>query len=326
MRGGAGCCPAPPSILPDVPIMTLHIRTPLLHSLPMSARLGKTVWLKLEALQPSGSFKLRGVGHACLTHADRGARRFVSSSGGNAGVAVAYCGRMLRIPVTVVVPETTSARALELLRLEGAEVIVHGQSWAEANALAQSMLDEHTAFIHPFDDPLLWTGHASLVDEVAEAGVRPDAVVLSVGGGGLLSGVAEGMHRQGWDDVPIVAAETHGTASFARSLEAEAVVELAAVTGIATSLAAKRPATEAVAWSRRRPIASVEVSDREAVVAALQLLTDHRLLVEPACGAALAAVEKHSAALADAKEILIVVCGGVVATLAQLQEWERTLT
>ncbi|MFC4422801.1 pyridoxal-phosphate dependent enzyme [Cupriavidus pampae] len=305
--------------------MTLHIRTPLLHSLPMSARLGKTVWLKMEALQPCGSFKLRGVGHACLTHAERGARHFVSSSGGNAGVAVAYCGRMLHIPVTVVVPETTSARALELLRLEGAEVIVHGQSWAEANTLAQSMLDAHTAFIHPFDDPLLWHGHASLVDEVAEAGIKPDAVVLSVGGGGLLCGVAEGMHRQGWDDVPIIAAETHGMASYARSLEADAVVALPAVTGIATSLGAKQPSSEAVAWSRRLPISSVEVSDREAVTAALQLLTDHRVLVEPACGAALAAVEKNSEELAAAKDILIVVCGGVVATLAQLQDWERTL-
>lgn len=86
------------------------------------------------------------------------------------------------MPVTVVVPETTTERAKQLLHLEDAKVVVHGSSWQEANALAQTLVGPNDAFIHPFDDPLLWAGHASLVDEVAEAGLKPDAVVLSVGG------------------------------------------------------------------------------------------------------------------------------------------------
>ena len=92
--------------------MVLHIETPLFASNAMATRAGQAVWLKMEALQPSGSFKLRGVGHACEHYALRGARRFVSSSGGNAGVAAAHAGRRLGVPVTVVVPETPAcARA-----------------------------------------------------------------------------------------------------------------------------------------------------------------------------------------------------------------------
>jgi L-serine/L-threonine ammonia-lyase len=174
--------------------MVLHIETPLLESGAMATRPGQSVWLKMEALQPSGSFKLRGIGHACEQYALRGARRFVSSSGGNAGIAAAHAGRRLGVPVMVVVPESASLRARELIAREGAEVVVHGASFQEANALAQSMLGEHDAFIHPFDDPLLWDGHATMMDEVARAGFKPDAVVLSVGGGGLLCGVVEGLH------------------------------------------------------------------------------------------------------------------------------------
>ncbi|MDI9682221.1 pyridoxal-phosphate dependent enzyme, partial [Burkholderia cenocepacia] len=159
--------------------MPLHIPTPYIRSHIASRRLGKTIRLKLDALQPSGSFKLRGIGAVCeARHAD-GARRFVSSSGGNAGIAVAYCGRELGVPVRVVVPESASARARELIRVEGAELVVHGASWAEANAFAQSTLDEHDAFVHPFDDRVLWQGHATMIDEMAAVGPKPDAIVLA---------------------------------------------------------------------------------------------------------------------------------------------------
>ena len=230
--------------------MTLHIPTPLIESRPLSQACGSNVWLKLDALQPSGSFKLRGVGHACEVHHARGARRFVSSSGGNAGLAVAFAGRKLGVPVTVVVPETTTARARELLRQEDAEVIVHGSAWHEANALAQTLVSADAAFIHPFDDPLLWAGHASLVDEVAQTGLKPDAVVLSVGGGGLLSGVVEGLQRNGWVDVPVVAVETEGAASLHAAMHAGHPVELQQLTSIATSLGAKRVADQALACTR----------------------------------------------------------------------------
>lgn len=302
--------------------MTLHIHTPLIESRPMSASAGRPVWLKLEALQPCGSFKLRGVGHACEVHHGRGARHFVSSSGGNAGLAVAYAGRRLGVAVTVVVPQTTTARAKELLALEGAKVIVHGASWQEANELAQSLVGPDDAFIHPFDDPLLWAGHATLIDEVAQAGEKPDAVVLSVGGGGLLCGVVQGLRRNGWHDVPVIAVETLGAASFHAAVQAGEAVAIEHIDSIATSLGAKRVCQQAVDYLGVHPITSVRVSDQQALQACERLLLDHRLLVEPACGAALALASQPQV-LAPFTKVLMVVCGGATATLEQLRAWAR---
>jgi len=300
--------------------MTLHIHTPLIESRSISLAAGRNIWLKLDALQPCGSFKLRGVGHACEVHQARGAQQFISSSGGNAGLAVAYAGRKLGVPVTVVVPETTTERAKELLRLEDANVVVHGSSWQEANALAQTLVGPNDAFIHPFDDPLLWAGHASLIDEVAEAGVKPDAVVLSVGGGGLLSGVVQGLQRNGWGNVPVLAVETHGAASLHAAMQAGHSVELERIASVATSLGAKRVADQALACAQQHPVHSHLVSDRAALEACERFLLDHRVLVEPACGAALA-LAYAPGALAQYQNVLVVVCGGATATLEQIRAW-----
>jgi L-serine/L-threonine ammonia-lyase len=304
--------------------MPLHINTPLVESLPLSLATGRGVWLKLEALQPPGSFKIRGIGLACETYLQQGAKRFVSSSGGNAGLAVAYAGRKLGVSVTVVVPQTTSARAKELLKLEGAEVIVIGASWQEANAHAQSLVGATDAFLHPFDNPLLWQGHATMIDEVAQTrldGLKPEVVVLSVGGGGLLCGVAEGLHRNGWGDVPILAVETEGAASYHQALKAGKPVEIDKISSIATSLGAKRVCDSAFAWSQKHPIRSVLVSDRSALTACERFLADHRLLVEPACGAALALAYDHPAELASYNNALFIVCGGATATAEQIKQW-----
>ncbi len=305
--------------------MHLHIETPLIESRQLSQIAGRSIWLKLDALQVPGSFKIRGVGHACTEYVSRGARRLVSSSGGNAGLAVAYAGRSLGVPVTVVVPQTTSERARELLRLENAEVIVHGASWQEANELAVSLVGATDAFLHPFDDPLLWQGHATVIDEVARAGLVPDAVVLSVGGGGLLCGVAEGLHRNGWSHIPIIAVETEGAASFHAAATAGHAVQLDQINSIATSLGAKRVCEQAVKWSKEHTIHSVLVSDKSAVVACQRFLTDHRVLVEPACGASLALAYENSAALEPFKTVLVIVCGGATATVDQLKQWAEAL-
>jgi len=299
----------------------LHIETPLLESQCLSILTGRPVWLKMEALQPPGSFKIRGIGFACQEYARRGANRFISSSGGNAGIAVAYAGRHLSIPVVVVVPETTTERAKNLIRQEGAEVVVHGASWQEANALALSMVKATDAFLHPFDDPLLWQGHATMIDEVAQAGVKPDAVVLSVGGGGLLCGVVEGLHRNHWGDVPVIAVETEGADSFAQSVAAGYRVELPAIKSLATSLAARQVCEQAFSWSKQHPIQSIVVSDTAAVSACIRFMDDHRLVVEPACGAALAVVYDHAKEIEPFKSVLVIVCGGVTTSIEQLRQW-----
>jgi len=303
--------------------MTLHIETPLLESLPLSVTAGRSVWLKMDALQPSGSFKARGIGHACETYLAQGARRFVSSSGGNAGLAVAYAGRRLKVPVTVVVPQTTTERAKELLRLENAEVIVHGASWQEANDLARSLVGASDAFLHPFDDPLLWEGHATLVDEVFRAGLKPDAIVLSVGGGGLLSGVVQGLQRNGWGDIPVMAVETAGAASFHAAQKAGHTVELEQITSIATSLGAKRVCEQALQWAQVHPVHSVVVSDASALSACERFLDDHRVLVEPACGASLALAYEKAAELEPFGTVLVVVCGGATCTVDQIRAWSQ---
>lgn len=301
--------------------MPLHIDTPLVDSHPLSRAAGRRIWLKLDALQPPGSFKIRGIGNACEVHHRRGASRFITSSGGNAGLAVAHAGRGLGVAVLVVVPETTTETAIALLERDAAEVIVHGASWQEANAFAQSQIGPADAFIHPFDDPLLWDGHASLVDEVVRAGLVPGAVVLSVGGGGLLCGVAEGLRRHGWDHVPIVAVETEGAASLHGALEAGHPVTLDAITSVATSLGAKRICDRAWQWTRERAVLSVVVSDQAALTASERFLADHRVLVEPACGASLALAYDAHESLAPFEAVLVIACGGATATLDQIRRW-----
>lgn len=262
---------------------------------------------------------------ACQKFVRQGARRFVSSSGGNAGIAASYAGRRLSVPVVVVVPETTTSRAKELIQNEGAEVIVHGASWQEANTLALAMLKETDFFIHPFDHPLLWQGYASMIDETAAAGIKPEAVVLCVGGGGLLCGVVEGLQRNNWSDVPVVAVETEGAESLALSVGEGRLVELPAITSIATSLGARQVCRQAFMLCKNYPINNVVVSDKSAVTACHRFIDDHQVVVEPACGASLAAVYEEVPELETFGSVLVIVCGGVTSTMTQLHEWRKNL-
>jgi L-serine/L-threonine ammonia-lyase len=301
--------------------MPLHLETPLILSDAFSTE-RRQVWLKLEALQPCGSFKLRGVGHACEAHARQGAKRLLSSSGGNAGLAVAYAGKRLGLPVLVVVPQTTAERPKALIREQGAELIVHGASWQEANDYLATLRRPTDAFVHPFDDPMLWEGHASMIDEVARQGPRPDVVVLAVGGGGLMSGVLQGLHRVGWTEVPVVAVETEGAASLQAAVRAGAPVTLDAVTSIATSLAARRVCDSAFQWTRRHSVTAVTVTDRQALDGCVAIADAHRLIVEPACGAALAGLLSDEVpVLREASTVLVIVCGGVGATAGDIAKW-----
>jgi L-serine/L-threonine ammonia-lyase len=305
--------------------MSLHIETPLIKSRALSLKTGKTILLKLEALQPSGSFKLRGVGFACEEHKRNGAKRFVAASGGNAGYAVAYAGRELGIPVTVVVPQTTSERAKSLIRGEEAEVVVHGASFIESNEYALSTLGEGDAFLPAFDDPLLWEGHATMVEEIAQQTERPDLIVCSVGGGGLLAGVIFGLRRVGWSDVPVFVVETEGADSYNQALKAGTPVALPKIQSVATSLGANKVAEQIVTLAKEHPIRNCLVTDAEAVQGSVTLLEEHRLLTEPACGASVAALDRVAEYFPDAQIIVVIACGGVGTTSQQLQEWSSTL-
>jgi L-serine/L-threonine ammonia-lyase len=310
--------------------MVLHIQTPLIESFPLSERTGRRVWLKMENLQPAGSFKIRGIGLLCEQGKRDGVNRFVSSSGGNAGYAAAYAGRRLGVQTTVFVPETTPLDARRAIASQGAEVKVAGSVWDEADLEARALAEKvNGLYISPFDHPLIWRGHATIVDEIArdiaDEMDEPDAIVLSVGGGGLLCGVVEGLQRNGWQDVPILAVETEGTASLAASLAQGRLVTLDRITGVATSLGAKTVAREAFERARQHPVQSFVVADGEAIAACVRFADEHRCLVEPACGASLALAYSRPESLTGTESIVIIVCGGIGITLDKIQQWRESL-
>ncbi|MDE2428996.1 MAG: pyridoxal-phosphate dependent enzyme [Burkholderiales bacterium] len=300
----------------------LHIQTPLLEHRNLSAALNKTVWLKMESSQPSGSFKLRGIGLMCQRAAANGATHFVCPSGGNAGFAAAVAGVALGIHTTILVPQTTHASVQQAIRSIGATVIVEGDVWDVTNQAALRLCDQPgSVYIPPFDHADIWDGNATLIDEVAEQ-LDFDVVICSVGGGGLLSGVALGLHRNGLADIPVIAVETEGAASLHASVHANELVTLPAITSIASTLGARRVAQHAFDWTRRHDIRSVTVSDAQAVSACLHFADDLRTLVEPACGAALAVAYQQLPILSEFKQPLIVVCGGIGVDLGKLQAWK----
>ena len=304
--------------------MALHRETPLLESVPLGAASGRRVFLKMENMQPAGSFKLRGIGRVCEEAARAGATRFISPSGGNAGYAAAWAGRELGVCTTVIVPVTTSEEAKNAIAALGAEVVVSGESWKESNELALKMAgeDPKSKYIHAFDDPVMWDGHGTLMDEAAKQGPKPGAVILSVGGGGLLCGVVAGMDRNGWGDVPVLACETEGAASFAAAVAAGEIVELEGISSVATSLGARAVAPHALEICRDHRIIPYVVPDEAAVSACGRFLDDHRVLVEPACGVSLSAIYDNTPLLGDAGTVLVVVCGGIGISAAKLRDLE----
>ena len=186
----------------------LHIITPLVKSEQLTAALASTahqVYLKLENLQPSGSFKIRGIGATCAdAKTTRGATKIVGSSGGNAGMAMAYAARKLGMSAQLFIPTSTPTFMVEKIKEEGATVVVGGSNWNEANQAASECLekDPTAAFVHPYDQETTWQGHSTIVDEIKaqleQAGAHepPAAIVTVVGGGGLAAGILAGMQRQ----------------------------------------------------------------------------------------------------------------------------------
>ncbi len=280
---------------------------------------GRRVFLKMECYQPVGSFKIRGIGKLCQEHVASGKRHLVSSSGGNAGYAAAYAARKLGTPITVFVPTTTKPAAIERITDEKATVKIHGAAWDEADQAARNFVKEvNGGYISPFDHPTIWAGHSTMIDEVVDQCEKPEVIVVAVGGGGLLCGILEGLHRHGWGNIPVLAVETEGAASFAKSIEAGHLITLPAITTIATSLGAKRVTDKLWDWTQHHKIIPTVVSDQDAIAACKRFADDHRALVEPACGAALSVVYNTLPQLGDAKSVLVIVCGGMGISLEQL--------
>lgn len=307
--------------------MALHVETPVFIANAEYSRSARPILLKMDALQPTGSFKLRGLGLRCERDFADGIRRFICASGGNAGFAATYAARQLGADISIVVPESTSPEARSAIQRLGAELHVAGSSFDDANthALELARNRDDVSLLHPFDDPVLWEGHSTLIDEVIARGDEFDCVVLSVGGGGLMAGVAAGLERHGLSHIPIFAVETFGADSLAASIEADHVSTLPAITSIATSLGAKAVAEHAFALTKTRPVISVRVTDREAVDGCIKFADSFRILVEPACGAALAALDVHPEIFRRFERPLVEVCGGIGVSCDRLANWRATV-
>ncbi|XP_053558128.1 L-serine dehydratase/L-threonine deaminase [Bombina bombina] len=337
VKSASSCTDAKSHNMVKIPKMKcLHLDTPLRDSVPMSKLAGTTVYLKLDNAQPTGSFKIRGIGHLCKTWAERGCKHFVCSSGGNAGLAAAYSARMLSIPATILVPVTTPSFTIQRVKDEGATVCVIGEILDETIEHAKELVKNNPGWVYipPFDDPLIWEGHTSLVKEIkASLPSKPGAIALSVGGGGMLCGVAQGLREEGWGDVPIIAMETKGAHSLNAALGAGALVTLPEITSVAKTLGAKTVGAQTLKVAQEHPVFSEVISDQEAVLAIERFADDEKMLVEPACGAALAVVysnilgklQQQGKLSSHLSSIVIIVCGGNNITLAQLSRLKEQL-
>ncbi|WP_077047547.1 pyridoxal-phosphate dependent enzyme [Pseudomonas sp. KK4] len=299
----------------------LHIRTPLiLH--PDLSTASRRIWLKLENLQPCGSFKLRGIGLLCSQAAQQGKRKVICPSGGNAGFATAVAAARLGLKACIVVPHTTPESTRSRIRKAGAEVIVHGKVWDESNQRARELAHgADTEYVPAFDHPVLWQGHSSLIDEILEDCPQVDTLVTSVGGGGLLAGLLTGLIRHQRMDCRIITCETEGSASFAAAVQAGHPVKLPRIDTVASSLGAAMVAAWPVQHINDFPHQYVVLSDEQAIMGVVRFASDLRQLVEPACGVSLAVAYLDHPAIANAQEVVIVVCGGVSISAQRVAGW-----
>ncbi len=302
----------------------LHIQTPTYLSRVLSTYTNQNIYLKMECYQPTGSFKIRGIGRLCEHFASQGIKHFVSSSGGNAGVAAAYAGRQLGIPVDVYLPSNANALYVKAITLQGATTHVAGDVWDDAHQHAlQAAKADDTAYIPPFDHPLLWSGHATMISEVHATGIKPDAVVVAVGGGGLCCGVLQGMNEVGWSDVPVFTVETVGAASFAESIKQQRHITLDKIDTIATTLGAKRTCDALWTWHKRHRMLPLTVTDADAVDAIARFANDQRTLIEPASAVVMVPIYQRHPALAEFGTILVIICGGIGISLDLLNQWQQ---
>lgn len=340
--------PVPPICTQKPSVVTSLVE--VTQTLSTRAKLPCRVFFKNELEQPSGSFKLRGIGHLIQTEiqaavaACQNPRIHVfASSGGNAGLAAAYLARFYRVKCTVVVPATCKPHIVEKLQTFGAQVVLRGRNINEADRHARHLMelcpkDTRTIYCHPYDNPRIWEGHAQIVDELvgqllpSEVG-RLRGLVCLVGGGGLYNGLSRGLERNSVA-APCVLVETRQAPTLGRAAQAGKVVVLDSVDSVATSLACSYVSGDTLAKftsaSSRDQLLTID--DTDAVRATLRYRDEFGTCVEPACGAALSVVYEHVDFLARLLPnlqkddiVVVVVCGGWCADEASMAGYRSML-
>jgi threonine dehydratase len=287
-------------------------RTPLMSAAPLRSRglAAETLTLKLESLQATGSFKARGAINKLLSlGAAEGARGIVTASGGNHGVAVAYAGWVASRPATVYVPEGIAPLKAQKIEAWGAELVVEGQVWDDSNraALARAERDGLTYF-HPFADPAVIAGQGTVALEILEAAPATDVMLVAIGGGGLISGMAVAAKAL-QPGIRIIGIEPVGAPTLHASLAAGHVVELSAITTRVPTMAAKK--TEAVNLDivRRHVEEVLLVTDEEMAEAARLLWYELGLAVDLSGAASLAALQSGRFRPRPGEQVCALICG-----------------
>ncbi len=247
------------------------------------------LWLKLESLQPTGSFKVRGAANH-LRGMGHGVTGVITASSGNHGQAVAYMASRLGIPAVIVVPESVTQLKQAGIARYGAEMVRCGTTMPERSALAARLASERGLHLVPsFDDPLVIAGQGTCGLEILDQCPDAAAVVVPTGGGGLISGIAL-VIKTLRPSIRVIGAEPRAVARFAASRAAGARVTVASVATIADGLRGQQPGVLTWDATSRYVDAFVSVDDTAMLEAVRRLCVDAHLVVEPSGAIALAAL------------------------------------
>ncbi len=286
-------------------------RTPLFSSRSLSERAGFPVWLKAENLQKTGSFKPRGAFNK-VRHLPRRemAQGVITASAGNHGQALAYVAAHEGVPGFVVMPEGANPGKVAAVKAYGAEAILHGRLWDDAYARSQELaIERNLVYVHPFKDRHILAGQGTVALEITEDLAGLGTVLVPIGGGGLLAGMAMAL-RQEKPGVRIIGVEPAGSANMLASRQQGKAVDLAEVTTIADGLATKRTDPDVFEILNSLVDDLVTVTDDEILRAIPFLLERAKLLAEPAGAATVAALLAGKVRVPAGTAAVAVVSGG----------------
>lgn len=285
--------------------------TPCPESPALSEPAGCQLFCKLEYLQRTGSFKERGAANALTLLSAAGRRNgVVAASAGNHALALAYHGRRLNVPVTVVMPRFAPLIKVATCERLGARVIKAGEGFAEARARADTLASEQgLTYVHGYDDPAVIAGQGTLGLELAEQLPAFDAVIVPIGGGGLIAGVAVALKTLR-PEVQIIGVEPERMPCFSRALERGEPCEVDAQPSLADGLAVN--CVGSLAFATAAPLVDrvVTVSESELALAMLRLLELEKAVVEGAGAAPLAAVLAGKVPELAGRRVALPLCGG----------------
>jgi threonine dehydratase len=285
--------------------------TPCPESIPLSEITGARIFCKLDNLQRTGSFKERGARNALLRLSPAQKRRgVIAASAGNHALGLAYHGKLLGIPVTVVMPDYAPLIKVSTCRRIGARVLIHGRDFAEARAQADALVAaEGLAYIHGFDAPDIIAGQGTLGLEVLEQVPDVDAIVCPVGGGGLIAGVAVAV-KSLRPRVRIYGVESRSTGNFSAALRAGKPVNVPRRPTLADGLATLTVGANAFALARGRVDRVVRVTEDWIALAILRMVELEKSVVEGAAATPLAAMMAGLLPGLRGRKVVLVTCGG----------------